>query len=178
MTHPRHSEIGHIGDLRWYRCPAPWFWASEYLLVRSQWPFQHHQGAWKLRPPEKCHQLGTSLGKTRVRGVSFITELTISIQHHLRGLDCHSLVHFYTSFQALERTSPLLLHPQNATSSRKTSLIIPSLPISSGMRWSFLSCNPGLFLPSSGHSRAGDLPPSRQQRMRTLEKHCHSNPLC
>lgn len=85
VTHPRHREIGHIGDLRWYRCPAPWLWASEYLLVRSQWSFQHHQGAWKLRPLEKCHQLGTSLGKTRVRGVSFITELTISIQRHLRG---------------------------------------------------------------------------------------------
>ena len=41
--------------------------------------------AWRLRPPEKCHQLGTSLGKTWVRGVSFLTALTISVRHHLRG---------------------------------------------------------------------------------------------
>ena len=94
------------------------------------------------------------------------------------ALDCQSLVHFYSSFQALESTSPLLLQPQNATSSRKTSLTISSLPICSGIRWPFLSCNPGLFLPPSGCSRASDPPPSRHQRMRTLEKLCHSNALC
>lgn len=134
LENRRHRRSG------WYRCPAPWLQASEYLLMRSQWPFSTTEVPGDYVLQKNATNSETSLGKTK----DWFSPIST---HHLCTASPVKRLPTVTAWCCfyIAHSRPWSIHhpspSSNATSSRKTSLTIPSLPISSGIRWSFLHHN-------------------------------------
>lgn len=146
--------MGHSRGLRGYRrCPAPQLWASEYLLMRSQCPFQHSAATWRLRSPEKCQRLGMSLGRTKAREDSLSKNSLSLILYTIawETLGFHSVVPFYRLLQDLKCASLLfsifkchllqeVFPALSLPISQLNELLIPQLQSSNLPLWSRMDC--------------------------------------